>query len=123
MARVPGSSPASKKTSKVTKAASASSPKVASKAVKVTKPKPSGSRGPSPTVVKQESLQVKIPHTEEGRLFLAKLHELLKTSDLPFKQVCPPTQSKSKTDLKASEGDGTTYALEMRLEQEGWPPF
>ncbi len=68
---------------------------------------------------------MKIPYTEEGKAFLAKLHELLKTSELPFKQVCPPTKSKSKskTDLKASESGGTTYALEMRIEQEGFPPF
>jgi|GEM_PF-3686003 len=132
MARVPGSSPASKKTPKVTKAASASSSKAASKSVKVTKPKPSGSRGPLPTVVKQESLQVKIPHTEEGKLFLAKLHELLQTSDLPFKQVCSPIQTPvdpkgmaiaASAPKDSGKKGGTTYALEMRLEQEGWPPF
>lgn len=133
MARVPGSSPSSKKTPKATKTASASTSKAALKSVKVTKSKPSGSREPvSPTVVKQESLHVKIPHTEEGKAFLAKLHELLRTSELPFKQVCSPSQTPvdpksvalaASAPKGAGKKGGTTYALEMRLEQEGWPPY
>lgn len=123
MARVPGSSPAAKKATKAKKTAST---KTASKSVKISKPKPTGTRGPSPTVVQQESLQVKIPHTEEGKLFLAKLHELLQTSQLPFKQICSPSQkavAPKGIAAKSTEAGGTTYALDMRLEQEGWPPF
>lgn len=115
MARVPGSSPSPKKTSKVTKAPSASSAEAA-------KSRPGGSHGMlSPTVVKQESLQVKVPYTEEGRLFLAKLQELLQTKELPFKQVCSPNQT--AVGPKGSGTGGTTYALELLIEQEGYPPF
>lgn len=121
MARVPGSSPSPKKTSKVTKAPSTSSPKNASKSAKTARPQPGGSLGLSPTVVKRESLEVKVPYTEEGRIFLAKLQELLRTKELPFKQVCSPGQT--AVGPKSSGSGGTTYALELRIEQEGYPPF
>jgi len=121
MARVPGSSPSPKKTSKVTKAPSASLPKDDSASAKTARPQPGGSHGPLPTVVKRESLEVKIPYTEEGKLFLTKLQELLRTKELPFKPVCPPNQT--AVDPKSSGSGGTTYALELRIEQEGFPPF
>jgi hypothetical protein len=71
--------------------------------------------------VKRESLEVKIPYTEEGKLFLAKLQELLRTKELPFQQICSPNQR--AVDPKSSGTGGTTYALELRIEQEGFPPF
>jgi hypothetical protein len=71
--------------------------------------------------VTQECLEVKVPYTEEGRIFLAKLQELLRTKELPFKQICSPKQR--AVDAKSSGNGGTTYALEMRIEQEGFPPF
>lgn len=122
MARVPGSSPSPKKTSKITKTP-ASLPTAASTSVGTTGSQSGGPHGLlSPTVVKQECLQVKVPYNEEGRVFLAKLQELLRTKELPFKQVCSPNQTAS--DSKCSEkSGGTTYALELRIEQEGYPPF
>ncbi len=121
MARVPSSSPSPKKTSKVTKTPSTSSLTDGSTSAKTARPRPDGSHGLSPTVVKQESLQVKIPYTEEGKVFLAKLQELLRTKELPFQRVCSPSQT--TVDPKSAGSGGTTYALELRIEQEGFPPF
>ncbi len=121
MARVPGSSPSPKKTSKVTETPPASLATGSSTSAKNARPQPGGSHGLlSPTVVKQESLQVKIPHTKEGKAFLAQLQELLRTKELPFQKICSPNQR--AVDSGSGSG-GTTYALELRLEQEGWPPL
>jgi len=121
MARVPGSSPSPKKASRVTKTPSSASQTGASTSVDTGRHHPGEPvRLLSPTVVKQESLQVKVPYTEEGRIFLAKLQELLQVKELPFQQTCSPKQRATDSD---SGSGGTTYALELRIEQEGYPPL
>ena len=126
MARVPGSSSSSKgstaaKTASASKSAKSIAAKKSSKTAAIKKPK-ARKRIASPTVVNQESLKVKIPHTDEGKLFLAKLQDLLRTTKLPFTRVCSPGQTPTGARTTGSSADdGSTYALDMRLEQEGWP--
>ena len=122
MARVPGgSSLPSKKTPTATKTPAASATTSAATSATTANSPSRGLQKITPTVVQQESLQVKIPYTEEGKVFLAKLQELLGTRELPFKPVCSPRQT--TTDCKDSGSGGSTYVLEMRIEQEGYPPF
>lgn len=77
-----------------------------------------------PTVDSQKQLKVQVPHTPEGREFLEKLKDLLSVEHLPFAQSCPPTEHQRKAEgtMALSSSGSTTYALDIRLEQEGWPP-
>lgn len=75
----------------------------------------------TPTLKSNEGVKLQIPHTPEGREFLAKLKELLGGKDLPFVQSCPTPIDRTASATSSGTGS-TTYALEIRLEQEGWPP-
>ena len=74
----------------------------------------------TPVLRPQQSVKLQIPHTPEGREFVERLKALLGTKELPFVQTCPPTKQPT---VGASEDSGsTTYSLDIRMEQEGWPP-
>ena len=73
----------------------------------------------TPTLKSNQGVTLQIPSTPEGREFLEKLKELLGGKELPFVQSCPTPIGRAAT---ASEAGSTTYALDIRLEQEGWPP-
>lgn len=73
-----------------------------------------------PTLKQQPGLKLTIKNTQEGREFLEKLKSLLGTKELPFIQTCPPTNKAQVTE--GGDGGSTTYSLDLRLEQEGFPP-
>lgn len=84
-----------------------------------------------PTVTPDTGLKIKVPSTPEGKEFLNRLKELLAVEELPFQKICgpgPATPDAGATHAEAlrsapSGGSGsTTYALDLRLEQEGWAP-
>lgn len=76
-----------------------------------------------PTVRSEKEFKVQVPNTPEGREFLEKLKQLLSVDELPFTQSCPPTpQRKPQAEPAHAKSGSTTYALDIRLEQEGWPP-
>lgn len=76
-----------------------------------------------PTVESQKQLKVQVPNTPEGRHFLEKLKELLSVEELPFAQSCPAEpQHRPHEAVPHTTSGSTTYALDIRLEQEGWPP-
>ena len=73
----------------------------------------------TPTLRSNQGLKLQIPNTPEGREFYEKLKELLGGKELPFVQSCPTPINGAEI---ASGTGSTTYALDIRLEQEGWPP-
>ena len=81
-----------------------------------------------PTDVPDTGLKIKVPSTPEGKEFLEKLKQLLAVEELPFEKVCSSGHGQQESHLEAhraapSTGSGsTTYALDLRLEQEGWAP-
>lgn len=76
-----------------------------------------------PTVQSQKQLKVQVPNTPAGKEFLEKLKELLSVQDLPFAQSCPAEPQRRPEGATPHTSTGsTTYALDIRLEQEGWPP-
>jgi hypothetical protein len=76
----------------------------------------------TPTLKPQEGLKLQIPYTPEGREFLDKLKALLGGKELPFVRTCPPTPISTSSGVAKSEAVSlTSHALDLRLEQEGWP--
>ena len=81
-----------------------------------------------PTVERQTGLKVQIPDTAEGREFLEKLKQLLKVEHLPFTVTCQGQERHATSHIQAAaapatqSSGSTTYALDLRLEQEGWAP-
>ena len=75
----------------------------------------------TPTLKSDQGVKLQIPHTPEGREFVEKLKALLGGKELPFVQSCPTPVDLAGTGKSSGTGS-TTYALDLRLEQEGWPP-
>ncbi len=76
----------------------------------------------TPTLKPQEGLKLQIPYTPEGREFLEQLKTLLGGKELPFAKTCPPTPiHTSGVAAPAASVAATSYSLDLRLEQEGWP--
>ncbi|WP_419806302.1 hypothetical protein [Terriglobus sp.] len=81
-----------------------------------------------PTVKSQPSLKVQVPNTPEGREFLEKLRQLLRIEELPFVQSCPSQHGHAivaaamKPAAAGSSTGSTSYALDLRIEQEGFAP-
>jgi hypothetical protein len=76
----------------------------------------------TPTLKPQEGLKLQIPYTPEGKQFLEQLKTLLGGKELPFARTCPPTPIVKSDAVAAPASEAaTSYSLDLRLEQEGWP--